>query len=172
MNHEVLIAIDETTQELLDTIQSFSQQEFNTIPFEGSWTPGQVAEHLYKSESGITRMFRGNTREANRPADQLAAQMRDIFMDFTTKMKSPESIVPTKDDKDRDDLYEKHKRNRVVLRQIISGADLNLILTDFALPKFGELTGFEWCTFLLAHSRRHIHQLKNIRAALNAKSQN
>ena len=46
---------EETTFDLGKVLSSFSQEEFNKIPFEGSWTAGQVAEHLFNQSPTFQR---------------------------------------------------------------------------------------------------------------------
>ena len=52
---EILAAIDEVMEEFTDTYAEFDEEEVNEVPFEGSWTPGQLAQHVIMSLSGISR---------------------------------------------------------------------------------------------------------------------
>ncbi len=46
--------IEETFSRLTAAISKFSEKQFSTpFPFEGSWTAGQVAEHIIKSIGGM-----------------------------------------------------------------------------------------------------------------------
>ena len=45
--------------------------------------------------------------------------------------------------------------------------DLSVICTDFELPQMGHLTRAEWLYFVSYHTRRHLHQLQKIEAALS-----
>lgn len=158
--------MDETTSELLQTIDSFTQEQINIVPFEGSWTAGQVAEHLLKSESGIPVLLLGNKMITNRPADENTGMIEDMFLDFTTKMKSPPDILPSNEPKEKEAFYNALKANRAEIKCLCNTVDLTQTLADFLLPNMGALTGIEWVTFLVCHSKRHIHQLKNIRQKL------
>ncbi len=66
MKIDLLIHISNTKSELLHVLNQFGQQNINTVPFEGSWTGGQVAEHVLKSLSGAV----GNTTGAVRPTER------------------------------------------------------------------------------------------------------
>jgi hypothetical protein len=40
--------------------------------------------------------------------------------------------------------------------------DLSLTCTDFPFPTLGEFTRWEWITFIIYHTKKHIFQIKNI----------
>ncbi|WP_345950375.1 DinB family protein [Mucilaginibacter sp. PAMB04274] len=61
---------EETTQQLLRLLSKFTPAQFNQVPFEGSWTAGQLAEHVLKSQSSIGELFGGSARPANRKPDE------------------------------------------------------------------------------------------------------
>jgi hypothetical protein len=164
---EIINGLHETTRNLLEIVSQFTQDQFNTIPYEGSWTAGQVAEHVFKSESGVPTLLNGNSKPTVRPPDQHVSIIRDTFLDFITKMKSPEFIIPTADIKDKMELYESLKRNRSVTIELAGSIDLSRTFYDFPLPGIGEMTGLEWLTFINCHSQRHIFQLKNIYKVLS-----
>lgn len=162
MKKDILNSIDETTNELLESISLFNQEQFNKVPFEGSWTAAQVAEHIYKSESGIPKIWRGNSVETQRPVDEKAGILHSIFLDFETKLKSPEFILPSTEIQQIESLYNSLKSNRAEIRNLAESINLNLTFTDFSFPQLGELTGVEWVTFFTCHSKRHTRQINNI----------
>jgi hypothetical protein len=153
---------EETTKDLLQTLSSFTKEDFNKIPFEGSWTAGQVAEHLFKSESGIPRVLRGNSEETQRDPFEKTGIIETVFLDYTTKMKSPEFILPSDDFKNPEYFVKGFDATRKELRELIASADLTKTFTDFPFPQIGTFTGWEWICFAVAHSKRHIRQMKNI----------
>jgi hypothetical protein len=42
-----------TLDELVELLSTFDQKGFNIIPFEGSWTAGELSQHLVKSIGGF-----------------------------------------------------------------------------------------------------------------------
>ena len=92
MKETLIQEFEETTFDLGKVLSSFSQDEFNKIPFEGSWTAGQVAEHLFKSESNIPKVLTGNSKETATDPYEKTGLIRSIFLDYSKKMKSPEFI--------------------------------------------------------------------------------
>ncbi|HEX7845752.1 MAG TPA: DinB family protein [Chitinophagaceae bacterium] len=158
---------DKSTHSLLSTISLFSKEQFNTIPFEGSWTAGQVCEHLFKAEAGYPGLLSGSKMPTDRPVDEKMAIVQSVFLDFTAKFQSPEFIIPSDTVKDNAAMLEAFKNNREDVRRVINSIDMSETCTDFALPQMGQLTGYEWICFLTCHSIRHTRQLNNIYAALN-----
>ena len=162
MKEKISTGFEETTKDLLATLCSFTQEEFNTIPFEGSWTPGQVAEHLYKSESNIVRALKGNSEKTERDPYEHTAIIEKIFLNYTTKLKSPEFIIPSDKPKNQNLLVNDLDTNRKELKKLMDTLDFDKTFTNFSFPQLGHLTGWECLCFIVCHSKRHIHQMKNI----------
>ncbi|MFT3907975.1 MAG: DinB family protein [Ferruginibacter sp.] len=167
IKEEIINGLDETTKELLQAISLFDQTQFNKVPFEGSWTAGQVAEHIFKSESRIPALLTGSNKPTLRAPDQNIQQIKNIFLDYTTKFKSPDFILPGNDEKDKNEFYENLKTNRAAIVQLAGTIDLAKTYDLFPLPGLGEMTGLEWLTFITCHTKRHTRQIKNIYEALN-----
>ena len=159
---ELLSSFDDTTRELVQTLSLFDERELNTIPFEGSWTAGQVGEHLLKSGPGIAKLLSGNTQPAERPADEKVASIEAIFLDFTKKAKSAEAIWPSDEPKEKEKLISTLKETMDDIKLKAESMDLSLICLDFPFPTLGEFTRWEWITFVICHTKKHIFQIKNI----------
>lgn len=133
MEKELLAQIDSTEAALLDAFGSLSQQELNTVPFEGSWTPGQLSEHLEKS-CGIDTLY-AETADTNRDPASMIAPINAMFLDFSTKMQSPGFIYP------RGDHYEKEVVCRILktrwtdIRQAATTLDLSKTCLAFEFPR-------------------------------------
>jgi len=167
MEKNILQQFDNTTTELLETINLFSKDQFNKIPFEGSWTAGQVCEHLFKSESGLPMVLKSNSQKITRDPGEKIPIIESIFLDFSTKLKSPDFILPSSEPKDKKILYGSIQSNRQEIRELIQSTDLTLTFPTYPFPQLGEFTGLEWLTFAICHSKRHTRQLKNIYTAIS-----
>ncbi|MDF2193252.1 DinB family protein [Paraflavitalea sp. CAU 1676] len=160
---KLLKELDDTGREWLQAIAAFSQQQINQIPFAGSWTGGQVAEHIYKSIQGIPHLMAGNTTATtHRKPDDYVKTIEDIFLDFDNKMKSPEFILPSDGPHDRNQLLQ---QLRGVFDDIAVSSrtlDMSFTCTDFEFPGVGHFTRWEWVSFAICHTRRHARQLQHI----------
>ncbi|GAA3929705.1 DinB family protein [Chitinophaga oryziterrae] len=153
---------ENTAAELIKTLSSFSETEINVVPFEGSWTAGQVGEHIYKSVSGVSQVLQGAVTSTERNPGEKIKIIGDLFLNFNEKFKSPEFIIPSDQPHDKNLLL---KSLTLTLNEVgdnIKKQDQSLTCLEFALPGFGELTRMEWNHFIVVHTQRHIHQLKNI----------
>ncbi len=161
-DQEALKALKESKTDLLETLAVFTPQQLNTIPFAGSWTAGQVTEHLLKSSSGVPEMLVGNTQATERAADALTETLSDIFLDYSTKMQSPDFILPSEGPHDKEEIMASMKTTMEQIESVATNQDLALLCTSFEFPEVGELTRLEWVYFVACHTKRHTHQIKNI----------
>lgn len=168
MKKELVAELEETTIELLAALSLFTQDEFDKIPFEGSWSAGQVAEHLFKSESNIPKVLNGNSKNTERNPKEHVAMIRKVFLDYTTKLQSPEFLLPSSEPKNKEVFIQGFEQTRKQLRNLTETKNLDQTFTDFSFPTVGELTGWEWICFAVCHSKRHIRQMKIIAEKLKA----
>ncbi|RYU90296.1 DinB family protein [Mucilaginibacter terrigena] len=161
MKDEILNRFDKTTDELIELLAPLSDEQLNKVPFEDSWTAGQVGDHVTRSyDAGA--VLNGNVKAADRAPDEKSAEVSKLFLDYTIKMESPKEILPTNDVINKDNLLASLKARIADLREVIINKDLTEICLDFAIPGFGEFTRMEWIGFFTVHTQRHIHQLKTI----------
>ena len=160
---KILTYLRSTTKELVESLSSFSDQQINISPEEGSWTAGQVAEHVLKSETGLSTLLDGKTGPSERKPDEKNDLIESIFLDFSTKMKSPDFIIPSDGPHDKASLLQSISSSRHQLIELVNDLDLSATCYDFSLPGMGEFTRLEWLCFIICHSTRHIRQLNNIR---------
>lgn len=168
------IIIDElaaTKTNLLQTASEIRNEDFNQPPFEGSWTPAQVCEHIFKFVSGVAEQLYGPTKLVQRNADENVKYIRDIFLDFNTKMQSPDFVSPGNSPSDKTVMLQSLETALDKIIVAASTIDLTLTCTLFKLPGSGHFTRSEWIWFVIYHTQRHIRQLQNIQAVFAGKSQ-
>ena len=162
MKTDFITELDATATKLLEVLKAFTAEEFKQIPFPGSWSAAQVAEHLLKSASGIPAVLSGKSKPAERDPEEKVKIIESIFLDFNTKMKSPGSILPSDDPPGKQELLQSLNATFEKIKQVSNRINLADQFTDFPFPQMGELTGYEWLCFLISHSKRHTLQIKNI----------
>ena len=165
---ELAAQAKQTGAALLDTLASFNDEQFNTQPSYGGWTAGQVAEHLLLS-GGVAEAVHGNTTPTtDRKPDAYCAMIAGIFLDFSTRLQSPDFILPSGGYHDKPEMLKKTKLVWERIGEGIDALDLSVTCTDFEMPTVGHLTRLEWLWFYVWHSQRHLRQLNNIRVAVTA----
>ena len=155
----------EVSQTLSALENSFSRIDLlgiNKIPFEGSWTAGQLIQHMILANGGMIDVINGPVTETNRPADLKVGQIKEIFLNFEVKFSSPEFIDPPEKEYDKMQQLDELKRIKAGLCKSIETLDLTRTCSSFELPGMGSLTRLEALYFVTYHSQRHTKQLDNI----------
>jgi hypothetical protein len=153
----------QTFTELLEILSSIQEEKFNTIPITGSWTAGQLAQHVILSAGGFVQLLNGPVKDTERDPEANIPNLKAMFLDFNTKMKSPDFIVPEDRHYDKQELINTLQEIKAGLLKAIETLDTTKTCTAFELPASGYITRAEGITFAIVHTQRHVHQLKNIR---------
>jgi hypothetical protein len=147
----------------IDRIAEFTNEQLNTVPFENSWTPGQVADHMIKATAGLPDEI---TEVPAREPDQLVEELKAMFLDFNAKYQSPDFVLPENGPHDKNSLLMELERIKKQNITIALTQDISLVCMDFEFPGIGYLTRFEWLKFITFHTQRHLHQLNKIKPYL------
>ncbi len=162
MNNELRAEIEKAFKDLNETISQFSEEQLNAFPFEGSWTAGEVAQHLILSGADIGNVLKRSDKGPNREPEANIEKLRSIFMDYSTQMKAPDFIEPVKKEYSKDEQLIALKNIEEEVLEAIDTLDLTKLCTEFEFPGIGNLTRLEIINFINFHTLRHTHQLKNI----------
>jgi hypothetical protein len=162
LNQLVAIQVESTEKKLMQTIASIKQEDINQVPFEGSWTAGQVCEHVNLSVSGVINTLKAPAEVTERNPDQHAKELRDMFLNFNLKFSAAPAIIPSGVDHDKKALVDTLTNTFENLVDIIQAEDLTGTFAGFKFPGMGQLTRLEWVYLTIYHTQRHIHQIKNI----------
>lgn len=162
MKQEILKDLENTTDELLKTLDGVKSEDVDRVPFEGSWTAGQLAEHLLKSDETMLKILNGETKKSERKHDEKVEGIKKIFLNFSSKMKAPDFNTPLESVHKKDNIVSTFEENKKGFSDVIKSKELSEICTGFSLPGLGEMTRYEWIYFNIYHKQRHTHQLKNI----------
>lgn len=162
MNHDSpLLPFRQTTNKLIRILSEIPEKDFNQKRDSKSWSAAQIGEHLLKSY-GVTETLAGSTEAPGRPADEKVGMVRDLFLDFSIRMESPEAILPSDGYIDQNELLRHFDKRIQEFEDVMRTTDLHAICTDFIVPEFGAFTRLEWIWFTIFHTQRHIYQLTTI----------
>lgn len=164
---ELINEIETTHRNFNKTLSNFSEKELNTVPFEGSWTAGQVAEHITKSNGGILQQLsNGKTESTNRPYDEQVSVIQNIFRS-KDKMKSALPLEPEQPPHNVEDLLKTLKQQKESQIEVIKNYDLKALISELEFPPSPDgLTRYEWLHLMIEHAQRHSKQLENIQKKL------
>jgi hypothetical protein len=161
--------LSQTFSELIDEFSSIPEEAINIVPFEGSWTAGQLAEHIFKSTARLPEMLNQESEPTNRPPDEKVERIKSIFLDFSKKMQAPPSVLPAAAPHEKATLLHGFQETKLALIQAARELDLTEICKVYEFPTLGYFTRLEWLTFSVVHTKRHVEQLKRIHQALALK---
>lgn len=146
----------------ISVLDTFQEEEINQVPFSGSWTPAQVAQHIVLATDGIPDT---STSPSHRSMGALLPKIRPWWEDLNQRFTSPEPLRPDNTPRGKTALLDELQRVRAKDLQIVLEKDLSLICMDFELPTIGYLSRYEWLWFIEMHLKRHIAQLERIKKA-------
>ena len=155
--------LHQTTFEFLRLVKSFDKQEINMVPFEKSWSAAQVADHVTKSNISIAKALLLEGTPINREPGERVKELKEVFLDFSTRFKSPSFILPTQDIYEKEIVVSKLESSIEKIKELAGKTDLTEMINH---PAFGDITKLEILHFVLYHTKRHAHQLENIFRAL------
>ncbi|MBT1689916.1 DinB family protein [Dawidia soli] len=156
--------ITEVLDDFCGTLDKFTDAQINQVPPGGGWNAGQVAEHIAISIEAIPD---GHTAPANRFIDEQVIPINDIFLDFEARYTSPDFVLPRQETHEKAALIGTLRALERKHVQAALNSDLTELCLDFEFPTIGFMTRYEWLNFFVAHTQRHLRQLKNVYAALN-----
>jgi len=160
---ELLTEVDHTATQLLNLVRAVEESKFNTVPYEGSWTAGQLVRHVSKSTAGIAKALSKKGQSAQREADEKIPVLRDTFMNFSTKLQAPEFIIPEERTYNKQASIEELQHAFEKFITNATGTNVNEIIEGLPM---GTVTKLELIHFIIYHTKRHIHQLEKISKAL------
>ena len=164
VKHDLAAKLMSAYNEFIKTLGKFSEGQINKSPFEGSWTPGQVASHIIKATKAIPDK---NAVDTDRQYDEKVSQIESVFLNLDTKMKSPDYVYPDSGPFIKEELLQQLESIRDKYQQRIAERDISQLCEGFQLPPMGTMTRYEWFWFNLTHVKRHLHQLRNMVSALS-----
>ncbi len=166
MYNEIISQMEAAMDRTSALLSSFNEKDLNAVPFEGSWTAAQTGRHLYKAAKGMDELLRAPATPADRDPEEKAEELKNIFLDFSTKMKSPDFILPEDREYDKEELIKSLKQVKDKVVAAANDADLTQLAP---MPEGHPLQGYtklEMVHFVTYHTMRHNHQIEKIGEAL------
>ncbi len=163
---DLLDQIDEVVSQLIGLMSTLDETEVNTTPYIDAWTAGQLFDHISKSTDGIVKAMHAEGVPAQREPGEHIANLKNTFLDFTTKMKSPGFIIPGEGPYEKAASIQQLGNSFQQLRDSAKDADLTIVINKSPL---GDATKWEMLHFVLYHTQRHLQQMKKIHEAIRNK---
>lgn len=162
-DENVIDLINNKAKQITDAFKTADNDDINSAPFTGSWTPAQVMNHLTKSNLSIAKAMSFEGSEAHRGADKRVPELRQMFLDYSVKYKSSEFIKPEEGLYDKQLCINAFKHAIETLNESAAAANVTDAISH---PAFGEITKLELLHFTVFHLQRHLRQLNIMLLAL------
>ena len=162
IHKNVELELNTSLKNFQELFSDLNENLTNIVPFEGSWTAGQLARHVIKVNSGFLKQLTGPVKDTNRKYDELAEGIRISLSVHKIRMKSPEYVQPELIDYTKKELLDSIKEINDALIQSVKSVDMTKTCLLFEVPFLGYLTRLEAVYFVTYHTQRHINQMKNI----------
>lgn len=161
--------LTENTDEFIRRIREYPDELFNKKPDEDRWSASEIAEHIYRSEFGISRLFAGDRKPNDGSGRRISSEkMKAAMLNTDKKVKASGPILPKGTFKNKTDLIDTFKKNREHILDAYSQIDPEEICLNFEHPMFGHLTAAEWLEFAAYHTQRHMIQMEETLSRLRS----
>lgn len=157
--NELYTAIDETVSQLVDLMSSLDESKINTVPYKDSWTAAQLFRHITKSTNGMKKAMLTGSKPAGRDPGEKIPELKKAFLDFSSKLKSPDFIVPEERMYQKQAVIGELNTSFSQLKEAANKANLHELVEGLPL---GQVTKLEILHFVLYHTQRHLHQMTKI----------
>ncbi|MBS2970204.1 DinB family protein [Metabacillus sp. KIGAM252] len=155
-------------EELLNTLNEVSNEEFNKKPSSDGWSVGQVVDHLQKMEKIVLESLKKSIHHAE---DKTVEEKQlEIVTDRSRKVPAPDYVVPSPVPIDRVEVItalEEARRDLINFTELLA-KDFDLTSRALKHPVLGELSIKQWVEFVGYHEERHLLQIKEAKEIIGA----
>ena len=157
----ILQAYATLSEQYTAILESLSEQQINSRLNASGWTPGQVIQHIVKANNSSFLMAPG--LELDRPVDQMIPELESTFLNFDIKMSSQDFLLPENTVVSKQESIMAIQNAFKTLSEQLPAARLDQILKS----PLGLITKWEVANFIIFHSKRHLHQLEQLKQQLS-----
>ena len=163
MEKEIINQMEAAVSQTIQLLEGFNEKDINTSPKAGSWSAAQVGRHLFKSSNGTDQILYAPSKPVDRQPDEKIDWLKQIFLNFETKIKAPDFIIPEDKEYNKERLIESLEETNKKIVEAAKKANLTELapLPD-GHPLIG-ITKLEMLYFITYHTMRHNRQIQNIR---------
>lgn len=152
---------------LIDLINSCSEEELHFKSTTDSWNILECAEHIYLVNTGVYRILQtpplassentSSELHSEGKMNHILVTKRDI------KRNAPQFVIPKGIFKTREEVKQAIDKDTNGIITILETTDISKETQTFAHPSIGEMTKTDWMHFLIAHTQRHLFQIQEIK---------
>lgn len=162
MREQAISALQTSTENLVQALQSFPEERFLNAPSPGKWSAAGIGEHLLVLEELINQVLVGPVKKVDRLPDEKVEKIKNTFLNYDEKLYAGGPIQPKGLLQNKAQIITKILECRQTLTGILQSHDLTEECIGFSHALFGKLTRLEWVYFNVYHTQRHLHQMEKL----------
>lgn len=163
---ESITLIEDTRKELFDELQNLSDEKLNQSLHPNRWTIMQVVDHLYLMEKAVTASMIKTLEHGE--TSMIDDKPVNLTVDRSRKVQAPSYVEPADEKKALDEMREKLKNSRKdLLHFLTTTSEDELKSKGNPHPVFGMVRLDQWVPFIGYHEKRHINQIRELKAELS-----
>lgn len=153
-------------KEVFSSIDHLSDEQLNQVVHKDQWSIIQVLDHLFLMEKSVAHII---SDQLTNGIDKITSDKPiQLTTDRTTKVNAPSFVIPSNEFITLDEMKNKLTASRESLLEVINSADSSLFKKrSYRHPVFGNLSLYQWISFVGLHEKRHLAQINELKTALN-----
>lgn len=149
-NFAKLVSVIETTPEDLYNKES------------AGWNAAQIIEHIIMATNGFKDFLTEITEISDDQYDLNIEAIRELMLNTTVKLKSPDFLIPAIKDYDKSIHLLSLSNLQAEINDCITTLDFDKRCLTAEMPAFGYRSIYEWLNFSIFHILRHTYQLETL----------
>jgi len=171
---ELVDAISNMRQGLLDAVSGLSDAQLDYKPADGEWAISDILHHLALTDEANVKLINRSLKQAQTtgaPLDPTPDEsvlncldhMADALRD--TKAQAPEFVRPQAHAPSEESLARLNATRVKMLESVEQLGEYDLSQLKYPHPLLGDLNLYQWILIAGGHERRHVAQIGRIKAA-------
>ncbi|TGB03861.1 DinB family protein [Halobacillus salinus] len=160
-----MYGLDEKRKQVLDFVNTISDEEAKKKPAEDRWSILEVLEHLYLMEQLVVYQINRAIKEGD--IQQTPEKPIENTTDRGYKVEAPEAVQPKGEFTSIQDAKDGLEKTREATLFLVHNKDKETLENRaFPHPAFGDMNLEQWVEFIGWHELRHLDQMKEVKQAI------
>ena len=170
---ELVGAISDMRQEMLDAVSGLSDTQLEYKPAGGEWAISDILHHLALTDEANAKLVARSLKQAQTTGvpldptpDESVLNCLDHMADTlrNTRAQAPEFVRPQSHAPSEESLARLNATREKMLESVAQLGEYDLTQLKYPHPLLGDLNLYQWILIAGGHERRHVAQIGRIKA--------
>lgn len=166
LNH-LITKYEKSGENLFQAIKGLNEKQLKFKSTDSTWSIGQCADHIIKTEIALTKMLT-NALTAAKQTSRDSIQLTDMeVVEYITnreqKAKAPKAIEGENTYETAQSILEDFNADREVFEGLVENYSSEKLRKQVVLSPAGFVDAYQFLLFTNGHTQRHIAQIEEIR---------